>query len=244
MGRLINIVITLLASIYERFRIFYFRLKLRSKSTKDIFTNIYNSNTWSGKDSISGVGSDFEQTKVVIEELPKLFNDYKISILLDIPCGDFNWMEKVDLNNIDYIGADIVEELILENNDRYASEHLHFSQLDLLYSGLPKTDLVFCRDCFVHLSYADIFLALKNICESGSEYLLTTTFTERKKNQDIPTGHWRTLNLQMAPFVFPEPLKIINENCSESSGSYKDKSLALWRIRDIQSSITRAPILH
>jgi hypothetical protein len=51
-------------------------------------------------------------------------------------------------------------------------------------------------------SVNDIFLALNNICESNSKYLLTTTFTERSCNADIATGQWRTLNLQIPLSTF------------------------------------------
>ena len=39
--------------------------------------------------------------------------------MLDIPCGDFYWMKEVDLKDIEYIGADIVDELIKKNNDKF-----------------------------------------------------------------------------------------------------------------------------
>ena len=67
-----------------------------------------------------------------------------------------------------------------------------------------------------------------------SKYLLTTTFTNRQLNEDITTGSWRTLNLQINPFRFPEPKIIINENCSEQDYKYIDKSLALYLIEDIK----------
>jgi hypothetical protein len=41
--------------------------------------------------------------------------------LLDIPCGDFNWMKLLNLG-VDYIGADIVGELIAENRRRFGAK--------------------------------------------------------------------------------------------------------------------------
>ena len=56
----------------------------------------------------------------------------KITSVLDIPCGDFNWMQKVDLSNIEYIGADIVEELIKKNIEIYEGKNnLRFKVLNL-----------------------------------------------------------------------------------------------------------------
>ena len=72
-----------------------------------------------------------------------------------------------------------------------------------------------------------------NVSESGIKYLLTTTFPDRDHNPRISAGSWRPINLQIPPFSFPEPIKIINEECTESGGIYKDKSLGLWKIADI-----------
>src|ERR1035437_7820532 len=90
----------------------YIHYVLNSKDVEQRFTNIYRYNKWNGKESISGTGSDIYNTKIIIKELPILFNEYGISTMLDLPCGDFNWMRNVDLNDIDYTGADIVIDLI------------------------------------------------------------------------------------------------------------------------------------
>ncbi len=90
--------------------------------------------------------------------------------------------------------------------------------------------MIFCRDCFVHLSYADIAKATNNIKRSGSRYLLTTTFG-RKSNHDIITGDWRPINLCAPPFNWPAPVEIIYE---DESGDNHDKAMGLWRISDLK----------
>ena len=70
-----------------------------------------------------------------------------------------------------------------------------------------------------------------------SQYLLTTSFTDRQDNKDIITGEWRPLNLQIAPFSLPKPIRIINEKCTQKKSSYADKSLGLWKISDIAKII-------
>jgi hypothetical protein len=93
--------------------------------------------------------------------------------------------------------------------------------------------MIIVRDCLVHLSYEDINSAIKNIKSSGSKYLLTTTFTNYHLNHDIVTGDWRPLNLQEKPFNFSSPILVINENCTEGNGEYKDKSMAMWDISKV-----------
>jgi hypothetical protein len=96
---------------------------------------------------------------------------------------------------------------------------------------LPSVDLIFCRDCLVRLSFANIRSAIANIKASGLTYLLTTTYPGRQ-NSDIATGEWRPINLQAKPFGFPPPLVLINEQCVVTPG-YRDKSMGLWRIADL-----------
>lgn len=202
----------------------------RFRSMEDTFTRIYRNKIWSSE-SVSGVGSILSHTKVIRRELPGLLDEIGATSLLDIPCGDFNWLKEVSLNLGVYIGADVVEELIIINNKNFGNDARKFVKLDITKDELPLVDVIFCRDCLVHFSFDDIFLALKNIKASNSKYLLTTTFTARDKNKDIFSGEWRPLNLQHAPFRFPKPIEIINENCPENG--YADKSLGLWRILDI-----------
>lgn len=214
--------------------------KFLDMSTSEVFTEIYNTNHWHSSESISGTGSVVKQTASLINDLDKLLSDMKIASVLDLPCGDFKWMQKVDLSKIDYVGADIVEELIKSNIKQYKEkENLKFKVLNLITDPLPKSDMIIVRDCLVHLSYQDIKSAIKNIKSSGSKYLLTTTFTNHSFNYDIVAGDWRPLNLERKPFDFSSPLLVINENCTEGNGEYKDKSMALWDISKLTTANKR-----
>lgn len=200
---------------------------------KDVFTTIYKNNTWGGRESISGNGSGDEQTATIRFEIPKLISRLGLMSMLDIPCGDFYWMNMVDLGNTEYTGMDIVEPLIKSNNEKFNIDGVQFKVGNLISDKLPKVDVIFCRDCLVHLSFEDINKALSNMRMSGSRYLLTTTFTDRDTNKNIETGSWRTLNLRLKPFNFPKPLVTINERCTEAKGKYTDKVLGLWEIKDL-----------
>jgi SAM-dependent methyltransferase len=189
-----------------------------------------------GRQSVSGPGSEADQVKVIVRELPNFFRELAVSSILDIPCGDFHWMRTVDLGSIRYIGADIVEELV-RRNQQFAEGNRSFIHADLLKDELPRVDLVFCRDCLVHLSFSDIRQALRNICASGSRYLLTSHFMDREKNGEINTGEWRPLNLTLPPFRFPPPIRILVEGCTEQDFRYTDKALALWNIDEIRTAL-------
>lgn len=208
----------------------YARLKYKNKSTQQVFDSIYAANSWEGDESVSGQGSDMDQTEVVRQEIPKIIEQFEIVSFLDAPCGDHYWMSLINLVSVEYTGADIVKELVDKTAEKYPDKN--FIQLDLVSDNMDSYDLVFVRDCFVHLSFESVLKALNNIKKSGSKYLLTTTFPEKDKNGDIVTGGWRWLNFQEPPFNFPEPLYIFNEQCSEGK-KFADKSMGLWKISDL-----------
>jgi hypothetical protein len=208
---------------------------VRTLSAERIFTRIVEGNGWRGLSSPSGRGADPDQTQILIAELSALMSRRKITSLLDAPCGEFTWMRSVDLSAIDYVGLDIVREVV-DGNRAYESEHVTFRHANLLADRLPAVELVLCRDCLVHFCYRDIWRTLRNVCRSGSRYLLTTTFPARR-NRDIWTGDWRPLNLEAEPFNLPQPLELIVEGCTESEGEFADKSLGLWRIDALASRV-------
>ncbi len=58
----------------------------RFKSNKTKFTEIYSTEGFTGKQHPpSGIGSSPEQTAVIRQALPKLFIDYKILSMVDVP---------------------------------------------------------------------------------------------------------------------------------------------------------------
>lgn len=195
------------------------------------FTEIYRHTHFGGKISASGPGSDIAQTSVISQEIPALIKELNAKVLLDAPCGDFYWMQHIKMDLEKYIGIDIVQEMIKKNKLIYGSPTREFIKKNIIKDSLPKADLILCRDCLVHLSFKQIFPTIKNFWRSKSTYLLTTTFPEHQNNVDVLTGGWRSLNLELPPFNFPKPLKLINEKCSVPD--YQDKSLGLWKIEDI-----------
>ena len=207
--------------------------KFVGKSTEDIFNEITESNFWLESETVSGIGSSLIQTAEILKTLPLLLEQYQIKSLFDIPCGDFNWFQKVDLSNIRYLGGDIVHKIIIRNIKKFKKNNINFVHFDLLKDEINEVDLIFCRDCLVHFSFEDIFKAITNVKRSNSAYLIITTFPDQEINKDIQTGGWRPLNFEIAPFNFPNPIYLLNEKCTEMEPVFKDKSLGLWKVSDL-----------
>jgi SAM-dependent methyltransferase len=215
------------------------KMSLARKPTVKVFSDIYETNKWGSNESVSGPGSSLEQTRVIREYLEVFLPKHGVRTILDVPCGDFNWMSRVDLGDIRYTGADIVPDLIQSNNRRFARENVNFITKDLTRDPLDTFDLVLCRDCLMHLSNAQVVQALKNICATSSKYLLTTGFTNTSTNHDIAHGQWRAINLTAPPFSLSNPLKIVNEELKDYGGQYSDKSLMLWELDSIRGEVYR-----
>lgn len=209
------------------------RTSFENKTHDEVFTEIFKNKYWGDEESVSGAGSAAAETQNISAALPGLFKELGIKTMLDIPCGDFYWMKNVDLSAVNYTGADIVADLAAENNARYKTDKISFTKLDIANDPLPQVDLIFCRDCLVHLNEGLVLAALKNIKKSGSKYLLTTSFTNTAQNEDIVTGNWRALNLQIAPFNLPQPVKKISDTAQKAGKPYSDKVMALWRVNDL-----------
>jgi len=198
------------------------------------FSAIYRGNEFGGEESRSGVGSSLAQAAAIRTAIPALLSDLGVRVLLDAPCGDFHWMQHVQLPDTKYVGGDVVKELIDENHRRYAGPQREFVCLDIVRDQLPPADLILCRDCLVHLPFEQSLAVLRNFRRSGARYALITTFPNTMENVDLGMrGMWRPLNLQAPPFNLPAPLRVIVEGCTEADGAYRDKSLGLWELSKI-----------
>ncbi len=194
------------------------------------FENIYKGNLWGGRQSRSGSGSDLEETVNVAEGIVDFIKENKVMSVLDIPCGDMNWMKGVlhQLNEeVSYIGADIVKEAVDENIDKFKSWkgcEVSFEVMDLTADSLPKVDLIIVRDCLGHLSDENILKAMKNIYKADPKFLAATHWPTAGKSIVSDAG-WMPINMRY--YIEISKLQFI-----ESVDEYfEGKKLAFWKTR-------------
>lgn len=181
-----------------------------SNSVEKRFTDIYVNKSWvdtrfNNHESLSGDGSTLEYTKNLRDKLPELFKQFNIKSVLDAPCGDLNWMQKVleQCPDIVYTGGDIVKFLVDNHNTKFKDNpNVKFVNLDITVDSLPAADLMICRDCLFHLSNEHIKMFFRNFAQSNIKYLLTTSHLVRDNVGDITSGGYRSINLLKAPFDF------------------------------------------
>lgn len=216
-----------LARISARIRHMMLRLTPRSRR----FHRIYRHRFWGGKnlESASGAGSTLDATNQVRTMLPATLDKIDCRVLLDLGCGDFNWMKEVPLL-CQYIGADIVDELIEKNQKQYANESRRFIVLDATRDNLPNSvDTILCREVFFHLSHRDIKAALRRIKQSNARYLIATNISHLEENIDTFTGGFRLIDLRQAPFNLPEPVEVIPDH-----GVANNRYLCVWDVADFR----------
>ena len=201
---------------------------LTRPSLTTIFSGIYHNNAWQDPESVSGKGSTLARTNAIMNQLPALLQECHADLLLDAACGDFNWMRNSNLGKVRYVGVDIVPDLIRKNQQLYDEPgRIEFLVADITKDPLPRADAILCRDCLTHLSYSRIKSAISNFKTTGTKYLLCTTHTSITDNVDCPDGGWRSLNLQLEPFNFPEPLKLIVEDAEVG------KCVGVWQLSEL-----------
>ena len=148
-------------SYYDNFS----KSKFINLSLQERFELIYNENFWESEESRSGIGSEIENTKEVLKALEHFIKEFKIKSIIDIPCGDYNWMSSMDMRNLKYQGHDIVKQLITDNKKKFKNSNISFFHSDITNSKLGKADLMLVRDCLVLFSLLHFITLRTYLCQ-------------------------------------------------------------------------------
>ncbi|CAM9426803.1 unnamed protein product, partial [Laminaria digitata] len=82
------------------------------------FDRVYRDRIW-GKNH-SGPGSTVPATNGVRRALEEVLRSYRVTSMLDAPCGDLRWMPLVrGIENVRYTGADISSNAVQENQQKF-----------------------------------------------------------------------------------------------------------------------------
>lgn len=192
------------------------------------FSAIYRLGAWvhsEDQHSLSGKGSEATATAKLGDELSGLLAQLGCCTLLDIGCGDWNWMRNISLP-CDYVGVDIVPKVI-EANRCHERPGVRFEVADAVSGPLPEADVALCREVLFHLSFQDGLGTLTNV-RKAARWLIATTDPTIWFNSDIPTGDFRKINLQRSPYRLPPPRETIADD-AVSQG----RVLGVWAMADL-----------
>ncbi|MCI5123008.1 MAG: class I SAM-dependent methyltransferase [Candidatus Electrothrix sp. AR5] len=142
--------------------------RYKKNNVEEIFTDIYKKNIWGGVkgEFYSGDGSsDDEIVSPYISCISYEANNENFfgATFVDLGCGDFRVGRKLLPLCSNYIGVDIVEALIKNNNIKYRNKKTQFCHLNITDDVLPTGDVCFIRQVFQHLSNENIMSILPKL---------------------------------------------------------------------------------
>jgi len=192
-----------------------------------IFSQIYANGAWvmrENQDSLSGVGSSGYATGELSGQLAAFLREVGCRRLVDIGCGDFNWMGAV-AGDFEYLGLDVVPQVIEQNMARYSNGgRRRFLCADATSGPIEPGDVAICREVLFHLSFEDGLRLMRNVRAAGFQYVLFTTDKSVWFNSDIRSGDFRRINLLKSPYGLPVPLRELTDDKVS-----KGRALGVWR---------------
>ena len=167
-----------------------------------------------GQESLSGPGSSVINANEVTNLIKETIKEYNIKSILDLGCGDWNWLQHIALKDIEYQGWDADMDMIIQNQFNHGKNNINFYVKDIVQDHYPDVDLIICRDVLFHMPIAlanHVILKSKSTCK----YFISTSFRDIDDNTGIPNGlNWGyySINLNKNPFnLFDNEIKFQRE---------------------------------
>ncbi|MDO7172805.1 class I SAM-dependent methyltransferase [Mariniflexile sp. AS56] len=181
--------------------------------TKDAMEQVYAMKLWGDNksDFYSGSGSHHpEITSPYLDALIPFLTSFKNPLVVcDLGCGDFNIGKELVKHTKEYIGVDIVTNLITHNKTHFKADNLEFKCLDIALDPLPSGDCALLRQVLQHLSNTEIQSIISKLAQYKyvilTEHLPQGDFTPNKdiiSGQGIRLKKQSGLNLLASPFHF------------------------------------------
>lgn len=165
-----------------------------------------------GEQSLCGSGSWKEQARDAQEFIQEKIIEHQYESILDLGCGDWNWMEEIDFKGAKYLGVDADAEMIYNNSVKYAFNEISFRCADIFKMDIPEVDLVICRDVLFHVRPELAVCLINKLKQRSRLHFISTSFNREKKNQEprkyckIEDWFYYRINLLTEPFNLKENL--------------------------------------
>ena len=178
--------------------------------TKEAMIQIYEKNLWGGNSTEFYSGEGSHLTNIIqpyIEAVSIFLKSFEEPIkVCDLGCGDFNVGKELVSLTKNYVGVDIVPELISRNQRLFQNENLSFICLDLAVDDLPMGDCALVRQVLQHLSNDEVKKILQKL--TNFKYVIITEHLpmgDFVPNKDKISGQGIRLKDQSGIDLFAEP---------------------------------------
>jgi len=187
------------------------KIKKKPWPTKDAMEQVYEMKLWGSNNTEFYSGSGSHQPEIInpyIKSVISFLTSFKNPLdVCDLGCGDFNVGQHFVAHSKKYVAADIVENLINYNKEKFKFENLEFKCLDIAIDDLPKGDCIILRQVLQHLSNKEVQSVVKKLSNFKyiilTEHLPSEDFTPNKdiiSGQGIRIKKQSGINLLVAPF--------------------------------------------
>ena len=167
---------------------------------RDAFRRIYDGQQWGHG---SGPGSSPANTIEYRAFVQRFVEANGLRSVTDLGCGDWQFSRFVDWSQVDYLGLDVVPEIVERNRARFGLPNVRFAVLSSL-ADLPGGDLLLAKEVLQHLPNRTIAEYLAAIRGKYRFALLTNAIEPQALvNRDIEPGGFRPIRLQEPPFNAP-----------------------------------------
>ena len=190
-----------------------------------------------------GPGSTLDYAQEIVAALHVIIGQLKRYLgvdrvrLLDVPCGDLQWMSRFlqTRTDVDYTGVDIVSDVVKHHRTTFADRRWKFLNLDIVSEPINVVDydLIMTRMMLQHLTHGDVIRILRKLSNVTSShqrpvFFLATTFSNTAYNVKLDinnSGRFSALNLEVKPFRLEPPLCLFRDGLPEWV-----HFMGLWRL--------------
>jgi len=162
------------------------------------------------EESLCGGGSWKKNAIDAKEFIQEKIDLYDYETILDLGCGDWNWMNEIDFRGAQYLGVDCDAEMIYDNLVNYGKNGISFKVSDIFSMDLPEADLVICRDVLFHVRLELGCSLVEKLLNRSRLHFISTSFNQQKENQDprpytkIKDWGFYRINLMKDPFYLED----------------------------------------
>ncbi|MEQ9258615.1 MAG: glycosyltransferase [Roseovarius sp.] len=178
------------------------------------------------RESASGLGSSLKSAAVASKLLLQKLRDLPIRSVLDLGCGDWNWMRHLGFPTpipgrfVTYEGWEASPDLVETLNARFGQEGVSFGVHDVSSEAFPQVDLIIARDILFHMPPSmalDVVQRIKKSCR----YLAAPSYNFAKLNSgfskylEIEGWGFFHVNMNIEPFSLAPHLQeaVIEPEC-------------------------------
>lgn len=163
------------------------------------------------RESASGPGSSLTSAAVASKLLLRKLRELPIRSVLDLGCGDWNWMQYLGFpqpvpgRRITYEGWESSQELVDALRAKHGQDGVDFHVRDVSAEAFPDVDLIIARDILFHMP-TDMGLGVVERIKRSGKYLAAPSYMFASTNSgfseylDIEGWGFFPINMNIEPF--------------------------------------------